>query len=85
VERVERAYPELVGGLGKYHAVGPSGPFAHIDVRGYKARWNNDRKIAVATATARTSGQASVQRAGQALKVARCNAAPEFAALCGGD
>jgi hypothetical protein len=34
VERVERTYPELVGGLGLYAGMGPSGPFAHIDVRG---------------------------------------------------
>jgi uncharacterized protein YcbK (DUF882 family) len=43
VERVERAYPELVGGLGLYHAIGPSGPFAHIDVRGTRARWTNSK------------------------------------------
>lgn len=41
VERVEKRYPELVGGLGLYHAMGPSGPFAHIDVRGTTARWSN--------------------------------------------
>jgi len=39
VERVERQYPSLVGGLGLYHALGPSGPFAHVDVRGTSARW----------------------------------------------
>jgi hypothetical protein len=39
VERVEARWPDLVGGLGLYHAMGPSGPFAHIDVRGTKARW----------------------------------------------
>lgn len=39
VERVEKAHPELVGGLGLYHAMGSSGPFAHIDVRGTSARW----------------------------------------------
>jgi len=31
VERVERAYPDLAGGLGLYDATGPHGPFAHID------------------------------------------------------
>ena len=41
VERVERTYPELVGGLGLYAGMGPSGPFAHIDVRGSRARWTN--------------------------------------------
>ena len=39
VAAVERRYPELVGGLGTYAAMGPSGPFAHIDVRGTSARW----------------------------------------------
>jgi len=40
VERVEKRYPALVGGLGLYHAMGASGPFAHIDVRGTSARWS---------------------------------------------
>jgi uncharacterized protein YcbK (DUF882 family) len=39
VERVEREYPDLVGGVGLYHSGGPRGPFAHIDVRGSRARW----------------------------------------------
>ena len=39
VERVEREYPDLVGGTGLYHSNGPRGPFAHIDVRGSRARW----------------------------------------------
>lgn len=39
VERVERAYPELIGGVGLYPSSGPAGPFAHIDVRGERARW----------------------------------------------
>ena len=39
VERVEKQYPMLVGGLGLYHAMGASGPFAHVDVRGTTARW----------------------------------------------
>ena len=39
VATVERRYPELTGGLGTYAAMGPSGPFAHIDVRGTSARW----------------------------------------------
>ena len=39
VERVERDYPDLVGGVGLYHSGGPRGPFAHIDVRGSRARW----------------------------------------------
>jgi hypothetical protein len=39
VAAVEQKYPELIGGLGTYAAMGPSGPFAHIDVRGTSARW----------------------------------------------
>ena len=39
VERVEARYPELVGGTGLYAYSGKSGPFAHIDVRGVRARW----------------------------------------------
>lgn len=37
VERVEARYPELVGGTGLY--TGRNGQFAHIDVRGVRARW----------------------------------------------
>ena len=39
VERVERRYPELVGGAGVYTGNGAHGPFIHIDARGYHARW----------------------------------------------
>jgi hypothetical protein len=39
VERVEARYPELVGGTGLYAYSGRRGPFAHIDVRGVRARW----------------------------------------------
>jgi hypothetical protein len=39
VERVERRYPELVGGAGLYRANRVRGPFIHIDVRGRPARW----------------------------------------------
>lgn len=41
IARVERQHPELVGGLGTYQAAGPSGPFAHVDVRGTSARWES--------------------------------------------
>lgn len=46
VERVERAYPDLLGGLGLYHATGSHGPFAHIDVRGSRARWVTGGRLA---------------------------------------
>lgn len=41
IARVEKAHPELAGGLGTYQATGPSGPFAHVDVRGTSARWES--------------------------------------------
>jgi uncharacterized protein YcbK (DUF882 family) len=39
VDRVEREHPGLVGGAGTYAATSGHGPFIHIDVRGYRARW----------------------------------------------
>jgi hypothetical protein len=39
IERVERAHPELVGGAALYRATKAHGPFAHVDVRGARARW----------------------------------------------
>ena len=38
-ERVERRYPDLIGGAGVYRANSAHGPFVHIDVRGNRARW----------------------------------------------
>jgi uncharacterized protein YcbK (DUF882 family) len=38
-ERVERSHPELSGGVGVYRATASHGPFAHVDVRGWRARW----------------------------------------------
>ncbi len=38
-ERVEKAHPDLVGGIGIYAATSAHGPFVHIDVRGVRARW----------------------------------------------
>ena len=40
-ERVEARFPSLVGGAGRYRATRAHGPFAHIDVRGRRARWGN--------------------------------------------
>jgi Peptidase M15 len=39
VERVERKHADLVGGVGVYRATRSHGPFAHVDVRGRRARW----------------------------------------------
>jgi hypothetical protein len=44
VARVEGRHPELTGGLGTYAAMGPSGPFAHVDVRGTSARWERAQR-----------------------------------------
>lgn len=38
-ERVERKHRQLVGGIGIYVACCGHGPFTHIDVRGFRARW----------------------------------------------
>jgi uncharacterized protein YcbK (DUF882 family) len=75
VERVERLYPDLVGGVGRYHGTGPRGPFAHIDVRGYRARWATAvaRKAPVRAARAQTAGGAG-----------GCIAAGRSAILCRG-
>lgn len=39
VDRVEEAHPDLVGGVGLYHATRAHGPFVHIDTRGERVRW----------------------------------------------
>ena len=38
-ERVELTHPDLQGGVGVYRATASHGPFAHVDVRGQRARW----------------------------------------------
>ena len=38
-ERVEKKYPELIGGIGLYNPTGAHNGFVHIDTRGYRARW----------------------------------------------
>jgi uncharacterized protein YcbK (DUF882 family) len=72
VERVERRFPDLVGGLGLYHAMGPSGPFAHIDVRGTRARWSNDG----------SARAVAVKPPSRVTPTGTCKAPPEFAHLC---
>ncbi len=39
VDRVEKRYPQLVGGAGLYRANAAHGPFVHVDARGNRARW----------------------------------------------
>jgi hypothetical protein len=41
-ERVEAKHPALVGGIGIYKACCGHGPFTHVDVRGYRARWRGE-------------------------------------------
>jgi uncharacterized protein YcbK (DUF882 family) len=38
-ERVEQQHRSLVGGIGIYTACCGHGPFTHVDVRGFRARW----------------------------------------------
>jgi hypothetical protein len=77
VQQVERRYPELVGGLGLYHEMGPSGPFAHIDVRGTRARWTNARRPGrTVTSTGTVVPNPAAQSSG------RCQAEGAMAVLC---
>ena len=41
VEQIESSESgvHLIGGLGRYHSSESHGPFVHVDVRGYPARW----------------------------------------------
>lgn len=40
VEAVEKAHPDLAGGMGLYTSSRFSQPYVHIDARGTRARWN---------------------------------------------
>lgn len=80
VDRVERAHPELAGGLGLYREIGPSGPFAHIDVRGTRARWGTVDRTMYASGA---SISASEYRAGSA-ETSHCQAEGASAVLCQG-
>lgn len=77
VALVEHRYPELVGGLGLYHETGPSGPFAHIDVRGSRARWTNAGRRS-RPATGRPERHAAAEASGS------CRAEGVMAILCQG-
>jgi len=70
VERVERTYPDLVGGTGLYHATGAHGPFAHIDVRGSRARWSSGSRASSSKRHARTSKRGKSSKSSRAKKVA---------------
>ncbi len=70
VERVEARYPELVGGTGLY--TGRSGSFAHIDVRGHRARWVRGvrRPRSQRSASSRKTNSGKVAAKGSAQKSA---------------
>lgn len=70
VERVERAHPDLLGGMGLYHATGSHGPFAHIDVRGSRARWVTGGRLASSGRRSRAS-KASRARAAKSRNAAK--------------
>jgi hypothetical protein len=85
VERVEARYPELVGGTGLYAYSGRSGPFAHIDVRGTRARWvrgvykGRSRRVArtrKVTTKVSSSARAGVAKTASAAR-ARASETPE--------
>ena len=80
VDRVERAHPELAGGLGLYQEMGPSGPFAHVDVRGIRARWSGGRGP---TSWMKSSYAAGNGGAGSASG-SHCQAEGASAVLCQG-
>lgn len=80
VGMVEHKYPELVGGLGLYHATGPSGPFAHIDVRGTRARWTNSGRRGVYLPGTPRWGMASMT----SQPSGRCQAEGAMRVLCVG-
>jgi uncharacterized protein YcbK (DUF882 family) len=81
VERVEKSHPDLVGGLGLYAEMGPTGPFAHIDVRGSRARWTNRGVRAPApTRYAWSADPAHAERVGGG----GCSATGASAVLCVG-
>lgn len=70
VERVESRYPDLVGGVGLYHSNGGHGPFAHIDVRGSRARWSNGGRVTRHRSSSRRASSATRAKA-KSRKVAR--------------
>jgi len=92
VDAVEAAHPSLVGGLGLYPAMGPSGPFIHLDVRGRPSRWGKaGGGEAAARRRARENAMAAdlervlfgAPAAGGAVRgIGRCSAAGESAVLC---
>ena len=87
VDRVERAQPALRGGLGLYDAIGPSGPFLHVDVRGRAARWGTaarggaSSEPAPSWTRAATGWRAAISR-GTGVQRKGCSADAASAMLC---
>jgi hypothetical protein len=79
VDRVERAHPDLAGGLGLYREMGPSGPFAHIDVRGTRARWGTADRVQYASGSSFGS-----YRSVASASASHCQAEGASAVLCQG-
>ena len=77
---VERAHPELTGGLGLYAERGPSGPFLHVDVRGRAARWGAAQPVP-GMVTLRRS-QRTERRAAASPRGGQCMATGASAVLC---
>jgi hypothetical protein len=80
VNRVERLHPELAGGLGLYREMGPSGPFAHIDVRGTRARWGTANRAVYASGAAFSNSSGRMASAASS----HCRAEGASAVLCQG-
>lgn len=70
VERVEKQYPELVGGTGLYHSTGSHGPFAHIDVRGSRARWSTGTRVASRRSARGSKKSSSGKKSSRSKKIA---------------
>jgi hypothetical protein len=81
VDRVERAHPDLAGGLGLYREMGPSGPFAHIDVRGTRARWGTADRTYASGASLYSSSHSGSGTSGSS---SHCQAEGASAVLCQG-
>jgi len=84
VDRVERAHPELAGGLGLYREMGPSGPFAHIDVRGTRARWGSATRPSYADGGSYPGSNGDSYASASSISTSHCQAEGASAVLCQG-
>ncbi|MEO8576637.1 MAG: hypothetical protein ABI556_08060 [Gemmatimonadales bacterium] len=70
VERVEARYPDLIGGTGLYHSAGSHGPFAHIDVRGSRARWTTTTRVASRRSARHSKKSTASRKTSKSRKIA---------------